>query len=86
MKDGVCEGGIDYLKGLAAVLLPKGVGKTQMNIIAQNHPGNVGACFTAFFNVWDDREVDASWQKLIDALVETNKDKLAERIKNLIKK
>ena len=82
VKDRICEQGMDHLKELAQVLLPGGAGKVQMNIIAQNHPGNIKSCFTDFFNEWSARELDATWQKLIDALRGTNKHALASDIEN----
>ena len=79
VKDKVCEEGMDYLKELADVLLPGGAGKTQIRIIAEDHR-NIKACFTEFFNRWGERVVDATWKKLIDALVETDKVTLAKEI------
>ena len=70
---------MDYLKELADVLLPGGAGKTQIRIIVDDHR-NVKPCFTEFFNRWGERVVDATWKKLIDALVETEKVALAKEI------
>ena len=82
MKDRICAEGMDYLKELAEVLLPAGVGTTQINIIAENHHGDIKSCFTDLVNEWSQREVDATWQKLIDALKYTNKLALASDIEN----
>lgn len=71
------------MKGLADVMLPGGAGKTQIRIIAEDHR-SIKACFTEFFNRWGERVVDATWQKLIDALVETNKVVLAKEIGNAL--
>lgn len=81
VKDRVCEEGMDYMKELAAVMLPDGEGKTLIRIIAEDNR-SIRACFTEFFNQWGERVVDATWQKLIDALVETKKENLAVEIKN----
>ena len=51
---------MDYLKELAEVLLPGGSGRTQVTIIAQNHPGDIKSCFTDFFNEWAEREIEAT--------------------------
>ena len=82
VKDRVCEQGMDYLKELADVLLPGGCGKTQLTIIAQNYPHDIKSCFTEFFTEWAEREVEATWQKLIDALKDTNKCALASDIES----
>ena len=70
---------MDYLKELADILLPGGAGKTQIRIIAEDNR-SIKACFTEFFNRWGERVVEATWQKLIDALLETNKVSLAKEI------
>ena len=82
VKDRICEQGMDHLKELAQVLLPGGSGKALINIKAENHPGNIKSCFTDFFNEWSERELEATWQKLIDALRGTNKHTLASDIEN----
>ena len=74
---------MDYLKELADVLLPGGVGGTQMRIIAEDHR-SIKACFTEFFKRWSERVVDSTWEKLIDALVETKKEVLAKEIGNAL--
>ena len=72
---------MDYLEELAAELAPnKEAGKGQIQIIKGNKPGDVQGCFTDFFNWWDGYEVNATWQRLIDALVATNKHALAKEI------
>ena len=73
---------MDYLKELAEVLLPGGCGKTQITIIAQNYPHDIKSCFTEFFTEWAEREIEATWQKLIDALKDTNKCALASDIES----
>ena len=84
VKDRICEQGITYLEELAQVLLPDGDGKTQIRIAIRNHPGDVKSCFTEFFNEWDEREVESTWQKLIDALRSTSKHALASEIENML--
>ena len=81
VKDKICAHGRNYLEELAEVLLP-GVGMTEIRIIAQNHPHDIKSCFTEFFNVWNEQEVESTWQKLIDALRYTNKYSLASDIEN----
>ena len=86
VKDKICAEGMDYLKELAEVLLPGGVGTTQIKIITTNHPGDIKSCFTDLVNEWTQREIDATWQKLIDAVKDTNKLALANDIKNSLLK
>ena len=83
VKDKVCKEGMNYLQDLADVLLPKGEGGTQLRIIAEDNR-SIKACFTEFFNRWGERVVDATWKKLIDALVETKKVALAKEIGNAL--
>ena len=73
---------MNYLKELAELLLPGGVGTTQIKIIVGNHPGDIKSCFTDLVNEWSQREVDATWQKFIDALKYTKKYSLANDIEN----
>ena len=82
VKDRICAEGMDYLKELAEVLLPDGVGTTQIKIITANHPGDIKPCFTDLFNEWGQRVINPTWQKLIDALKDTNKHALANDIEN----
>ena len=84
VKDRICEQGINYLEELAQVLLPGGEGKTQIGIITKNHPSDVKSCFTMFFNDWGERQVEFTWQKLIDALRSTGKRALASEIENML--
>ena len=83
VKSSICAYGKDYLKELAEVLLP-GVGTREIRIVMQNHPDDIQSCFTGFFDVWSEREVEPTWQKLIDALKYTNKNNLAIEIENML--
>ena len=83
VKDKICSYGINYLEELAEELLP-GVGSTEIGIIIQDHPGDIKSCFTRFFKVWNDREVEPTWQKLIEALRYTNKYSLARDIESML--
>ena len=84
VKDKICEQGMDYLEELAQVLLPGGVGKTQIRIMKENHPRDIQSCFTDFFNKWGEGEVESTWQKLIDALRSTGKYALASKIEKML--
>ena len=83
MKDRICGHGLDYLAELAGVLLPPGEGNTQIRIAKENHSGDIKSCFTTLFTVWSDR-VEATWQKLIDALRYTGKLVLASDIEKAL--
>ena len=83
MKDKICAQGKNYLEELAEELLP-GAGTTEIGIIVQNHPGDIKSCFTDFFNVWNERDTESTWQKLIDALRYTNKYSLASDIEKML--
>ena len=84
VKDRVCEHGMDYLEELADILLPGGVGRTEIRIAKSNHPNDIRSCFTDLFNKWGEREVESTWQKLIDALRHTKKHTLARGTENHI--
>ena len=86
MKDKICEEGMNYLKELAGVLLPGGVGNTKIKIIIQDNRGDIKSCFTELVDEWRRREIDATWQKLIDALKYTNMPGLARDIENSLLK
>ena len=82
VKDKICEEGMNYLKELAGVLLPGGVGNIQIRIIIQDNRGDIKSCFTELIDEWRRREIDATWQKFIDALKDTNMPNLARDIEN----
>ena len=86
VKDRICAQGQNYLEELATVLLSKDEeGKNVINtIFANRHPGDLRSCFINFFNEWRQREVESTWQKLIDALRSTNKRALAVEIENML--
>ena len=79
VRERICAFGKIYLDTLAAVLLPGGAGQQMLAIIMINNQ-DIESCFTEFFKQWSEREVDATWQKLIDALVATNKRALAKEL------
>ena len=64
---------------LADELLPDGEGQLMFDIITEDNQG-IESCFTKFFKQWSEREIDATWQKLIDALKVTKKYTLAKEL------
>ena len=81
MKDKICEHGFDYLKQLAEALLPGDrKGKALIKIAKANHPNDIEACFTEFVEKWSQSEVESTWQKLINALRDTDKNALASEV------
>ena len=85
VKDRICAQGQNYLEELATVLLPTDEeGKNVINTIFADHSGDLKTCFTKFFNEWSQREVESTWQKLIDALKNTKKRELAVVIENML--
>ena len=79
VKERICAFGKDYLDTLAGELLPGGAGQRMLAIIMIDNP-KIKSCFTEFFKEWSEREVDATWQRLIDALVATNKRALVKEL------
>ena len=79
VKERICALGKEYLNTLADELLPGGAGQSMLAIITADNRG-IESCFMEFFKQWSEREVDATWQKLIDALVATKKYALAKEL------
>ena len=51
--------------------------QTDLNIIAANNPHDVERCCSAMFNLWLDKQPDASWEILRKALVAVELEQLA---------
>ena len=60
----------------------------KLQVIQENHHNHVQKCCVAMFQCWLDVDVEANWNKLIDALKCIQKNVLAEKIRrdNLIGK
>ena len=76
----VCAKGMNYLEELAETLLP-GRGGNKIKILNQNYPRDIQSCFNNFFQEWSQVEEEATWQKLIDSLINTEMPVLANTIK-----
>ena len=79
VKERICGFESNYLDTLAGELLPGGAGQSMLAIIVKDNP-DIRSCFTAFFKEWSERDVNATWQKLIDALEATKKRVLAKEL------
>ena len=55
-----------------------------LEIIKLNHPSDVEKCCLTLFKIWLERDVEASWNKLINALIEIEYLFLADKIKKEI--
>ena len=58
----------------------------KLNIIKQDHPGDVKMCITKMFKTWLDVDNEATWNNLIAALEQIDKNALAENIRRNILK
>ena len=60
---------------------------TDVNTISANNRGDVVGCCSSLFTVWLQRQPEASWKQLIDALIKIKLNMLASEIqKSLIPK
>ena len=58
---------------------------TDVNTISANNRGDVVGCCSSLFTVWLQRQPEASWKQLIDALIKIKLNMLASEIqKSLI--
>ena len=57
---------------------------TALNIIEVNSQGNVIKCCSSLFDQWLERDPDASWEHLIEALNIALLDKLATKIEGML--
>ena len=53
----------------------------KLNVIEANHPNDVERCCAEMFQYWLQVDTDASWNKLVDALVQIKHKALATKIK-----
>ena len=65
---------------LGVQLLPDHL-HAQLDIIEENNPKNVQKCCTEMFKYWIKVDIAASWSKLINALLHSNQNQLAESIR-----
>ena len=54
---------------------------TKLEVIKADHPNNAEKCCTEMFTYWLKVDIEASWNKLIDALEENEQNALAVEIK-----
>ena len=55
-----------------------------INTISANNHGNVEGCCSSLFTLWLQRQPEANWKQLIDALVKIRLNLLAAQIKKLL--
>ena len=76
-----CEDNPEAWRDLGAELLPPGDSSTAaLQTISANSHGNVIKCCSSMFTLWLQRQPDASWWQLIEALKDTGFDQLATKI------
>ena len=57
---------------------------TDINTISANKRGDVKGCCSSLFTLWLQRQPEASWKQLIDALIKIKLNQLASEIKKLL--
>ena len=73
-----CESNPQAWKDLGRELMPDS--DAALSTIAVNAHGNVINCCSSLFNLWLQRQPEASWRQLIQALKDTGLDTLATQI------
>ena len=58
--------------------------ETTLNTISADNRGSVVACCSGMFSLWLERQPEASWKQLIDALIDVELVSLAMKIKRLL--
>ena len=56
----------------------------ELNIIAVNNQGNVTRCCSRMFSLWLERQPEATWMQLINALKNAKLFSLATNVENLL--
>ena len=56
----------------------------ELSIISRDHRDSVVNCCSNMFQLWLQRQPDASWKQLIEALREINLNHLATQIKGML--
>jgi len=56
-----------------------------LNIISVNSRGNVIQCCSSMFSLWLERQPEASWKQLVEALMKVNLKSLSVEIKKLLR-
>ena len=68
-------------KDLGKVLMPNAV--AELSIISNNHRDIVSCC-SRMFQIWLERQPNASWKQLIEALKEVDLNHLATQIEGML--
>ena len=58
--------------------------ESELNTIAVDSHGSVIKCCSGMFSLWLERQPEASWRQLIDALINVKLVSLATNIENLL--
>ena len=74
----------DIWRTLGIELLGQG-GITELDVIKANNVDNVTKCCSAMLTLWRQRQTDASWNQLIEALNQLKLNRVATEIEKLLK-
>ena len=55
-----------------------------INTISANNRGDMEGCCSSLFTLWLQRQPEANWKQLIDALIKIKLNQLAAQIKKLL--
>ena len=77
-----CDLNPEAWRDLGTVLMPDTV--AELSTISQDHCGSIISCCSSLFRLWLQRQPDASWKQLIEALKEIKLNYLAAQIKGML--
>ena len=80
---GACCNNPEVWRDLGRELLGE-EGEPDLNTIAANSHDNVIKCCSGMFSLWLERQPEASWKQLINALRNVNLESLATNVENLL--
>ena len=80
---GACNNNPEIWRDLGIELLGQEA-DAALNTISANNRGNVIQCCSSMFSLWLERQPEASWEQLVEALIKVNLNTLGVKIKKLV--
>jgi len=80
---GACHNNPEVWRDLGIELLGQEA-DAALNTISANNRGNVIQCCSSMFSLWLERQPEASWKQLVEALIKVNLKSLGMEIKKLV--
>jgi len=80
---GACHNNPEVWRDLGIELLGQET-DAALNTISANSRGNVIQCCSSMFSLWLERQPEASWKQLVEALINVNLKSLSVEIKKIL--